>query len=358
MKNFFKNKKVLITGHTGFKGSWLTHILLNWGADVAGIALPPETQKNLFDIVKIEKRVRNYFVDIRDFKKVSEIFSKEKPEIIFHLAAQAIVRRGYDEPYRTYSTNTFGTINILQAIKDVKTVKAAVMITTDKVYENKEWIYPYRENDPLGGHDPYSASKVAADIIISSYIHSFFKVEDYPQKNTTLVAIARAGNVIGGGDWSESRIIPDIIRAFYETKEPLIIRYPRSVRPWEHVLEPLSGYLMLAKGLYNGNTDLVGPWNFGPNDESFICVEELVEEAKKIIGRGEHRVEPDTSGKRESGLLKLHIMKSKTILGWEPRLDIKNNLKYTFEWYDVYYTNPEHITDFTDAQIDSFFDLS
>jgi CDP-glucose 4,6-dehydratase len=355
VKNFFDGKKVLITGHSGFKGSWLTHILSNWGAEVVGVSLEPETDKNLFDIVKLEKRVKSYFVDVRDFKKVSEVFEKEKPEIVFHLAAQAIVRRGYDEPYRTYSTNTFGTINIMQAIKDTETVKSAVIITTDKVYENKEWIYHYRENDPLGGHDPYSASKVAADILADSYINSFFKVQDYKKKHNTLIAIARAGNVIGGGDWSESRIVPDIIRSIYENKETIILRSPKAVRPWEHVLEPLSGYMMLAKGLYEGNTSLVGAWNFGPEDESFVYVEDLVKGALSIIGEGDYRVEPDTSGKHEAGLLKLHITKAKDVLGWQPKLDIKGNLKYTFGWYDVFYKDPKNIIDFTDSQIDSFF---
>jgi CDP-glucose 4,6-dehydratase len=355
MNNFFKNKKVLITGHTGFKGSWLTQILLNCDANIIGIALPPKTEPNLFSILKIKDKIKNYFADTRDFEKIKNIIKKEKPEIIFHLAAQPIVRDSYDDPLTTHTTNVIGTANVLQAIKETDTIRSAVIITTDKVYKNNEWVYPYRETDHLGGHDPYSASKAAADIITDSYIQSFFNVKDFKTKHKTLVAIARAGNVIGGGDWAKHRLVPDIIRSIYEKKEDVIIRSPEAIRPWEHVLEPLSGYIKLAQGLYEEKLNLVGAWNFGPNEESFVCVERLVCEAIKILKRGRLRIEKDLN-KHEASLLMLDINKAKYILDWQPRLNFEENLNFTFEWYKEYYTNLKNIEQFTNNQIKNFFD--
>lgn len=352
--NFFKNKKVLVTGHTGFKGSWLVQVLLNWGADITGLALKPSTSPNLARILGISNKIRNYFLDIRDFAGVKSVFEKERPEILFHLAAQALVRESYDDPLKTISTNTLGTSHILEAIKETNTVKSAVIITTDKVYENKEWLYPYRENDPLGGHDPYSASKAAADMIIQSYVKSFFHPKDFGKKHGTLIAIARAGNVIGGGDWARDRIVPDLVRAVYENNEKIIIRSPEAIRPWQHVLEPLAGYLALAEKLYRKNRNFVGAWNFGPNDESFIAVEELITRGIAILGRGAYEVRPD-SEKHESVLLKLDISKARSLLAWQPRLNLEDNLKFTFDWYKNYYENPTKIVEFTNQQIKSFF---
>src|SRR3989338_4522855 len=351
---FFRGKRVLVTGHTGFKGAWLAQVLLNWDAEVIGVSLPPHTSPSLFEILGLEKKVVNYYQDINDFNKVKEIFEKEKPEIVFHLAAQAIVREGYNDPLKTYATNILGTANILHAIKEVGSAKSAVMITSDKVYENKEWVHSYRENDLIGGKQPYSASKAAADIVINSYVQSFLHPEHFGSKHNTLVATGRAGNVIGGGDWANYRVVPDIVRAVYEKNEPVAIRFPRSVRPWEHVLEPVSGYILLAKKLYEGDKSAIGAWNFGPHDESFVSVEELVKKGIGLLGKGSYSVEPDDS-KPEAGLLKLDIVKAKSILSWRPRLDFVSNLNFTFDWYKNFYEKKNDPVEFTKNQIDSFF---
>ncbi len=354
MKSFYNNKKVLITGHTGFKGAWLTQTLLNFGATVVGISLEPNTDPNLFTILGLKDKITNHFVDIRDIEKVRTIFKDEQPEIVFHLAAQPIVRASYDDPLGTLSTNIMGTANILDVVKELGTVKSVIIITTDKVYENKEWHYAYRENDPLGGHDPYSGSKAAADIVTNSYIQSFFNPKDFGTKHHTLVAIARAGNVIGGGDWAEYRLIPDVIKAVYHTDTDVEIRNPESIRPWQHVLEPLLGYLMLAKELYEKKTLFSGSWNFGPNNESFVSVRALAEGAKEILGKGEYIISPDTT-KHEATLLKLDINKAVALLGWKPTLGFKDTLDLTFTWYKNYYEKSEDIVEFTNKQINTFF---
>lgn len=354
MKAFYKNKKVLITGHTGFKGAWLTQILLNWGAEVTGISLDPNTEPNLFEILGLQSKIHNHFSDIRDIEAMRTIFNESKPEIVFHLAAQPIVRLSYDDPLGTFSTNVMGTANILEVCKEIHSIKSVVIITTDKVYENKEWHYAYRENDPLGGHDPYSSSKAAADIVANSYIQSFFNPKDFGIKHNTLLAIARAGNVVGGGDWAEYRLIPDVIKAVYHTDTHVEIRNPESVRPWQHVLEPLSGYLMLAQELYNKKKELSGAWNFGPTSDSFVSVRVLAEGAKEILGKGEYIINPDTT-KHEANLLKLDINKAIALLGWKPVLSFKETLNLTFSWYKHYYENGEDVVEYTNKQINSFF---
>ncbi len=354
MKEFYKGKKVLITGHTGFKGAWLSQILLNWGAKVVGVSLVPNTDPSLFSILDLSSRMNNYYVDISDYKKIKGIFFLEEPEIVFHLAAQPIVRLSYDEPLNTFGTNVQGTVNILEAIREVKTVKSAVIITTDKVYKDNHWHYPYREIDPLGGYDPYSASKAAADIVAQSYIQSFFNPKDYGVLHNTLVTIARAGNVIGGGDWAIYRLTPDIVRSVYEKSAPVEIRYPVAIRPWEHVLEPLSGYLHLGKGLFDGDKSYSRAWNFGPNDDSFATVEELAKKAISLLGKGELLITPDAS-KHETKILKLDITEAKTLLGWSPRLNFEQSLEYTFSWYRNYYEHKTNMLEFTNSQINSFF---
>src|SRR3989344_4525940 len=275
-REFFKNKKILITGNTGFKGSWLSQILINWGASVVGISLEPKIKPNLFTILELKKHLKTYFIDIRNIDSVKEIFSKESPEIVFHLAAQPIVRISYEDPYYTHTTNIIGTLNVIETIRTTSSIKSAVLITTDKVYEDMGWVFPYRENDKLGGHDPYSGSKAAADIVLNSYIKSFFNPQKEIDGAFKYIGIARAGNVIGGGDWSKYRLIPDIVRALLEKNETLVIRSPEAIRPWQHVLEPLYGYLTLARELYFQKKELVGAWNFGPDSSSFECVEDLV----------------------------------------------------------------------------------
>lgn len=354
MRDFYSGKKILITGHTGFKGSWFTQILLNWGAEITGISLPSSTKPNLFEILGIEKKVKNNFVDIRDFERVKEIFQKEKPEIVVHLAAQAIVRDSYDDPLETFSTNTLGTVNILEAIKKTSSIKSAVIITTDKVYENNESGKAFCETDSLGGYDPYSASKAAADIVIQSYIRSFFNPDDYLGGNKTLIASARAGNVIGGGDWAPYRLVPDIMRSIYEKDGKVEIRNPQAVRPWEHVLEPLAGYLMLAKKLYDGGKEFSGAWNFGPNEESFVTVEGLANNMIEILDKGIIDIKPDGT-KHEANILKLDTNKAKTILGWKPKFDFHENLQLTLDWYKNYYEETINPIEFTNKQIREFF---
>lgn len=350
-EKFFKDKKVLITGHTGFKGAWLTKILLMWGAKVSAISLEPHTDPNLFDVLKLKDHIHHYIVDVCDYDEVKKVFDKEEPEIVFHLAAQAIVKVSYDDPLRTYHVNTMGSANILQAINTTKSVKSAVMITSDKAYENKEWVYPYRETDRLGGIDPYSASKAAADIIDQSFIACFLNKED-----SALVAIARAGNVVGGGDWSPNRLIPDVIRAIYEEKKAVVTRNPQAIRPWQFVLEPLSGYLLLAKLLFEGNKRCVSQWNFGPNDENFIPVIELIKGGIEILGKGSYEID-ENSDFHESRFLKLDISKAKTDINWHPKLGIKETLEYTYLWYKNYYEKIESPIKFTEDQIEKFFKI-
>ena len=353
LKEFYKNKKVLVTGHTGFKGSWLSKILLNWGADVVGLALEPSTTPNLFKELGIGSDIHNYFCDIRNFNQVKEIFLKQKPEIIFHLAAQPIVRDSYDDPLRTFETNIMGTANVLHAIKETSGIRAGVIITTDKVYENKDDGNFYTENDRLGGYDPYSSSKAGAEIVISSYIKSFFNPLNHGESHQTLIASARSGNVIGGGDWAKDRIITDIVRAIFEKDEEIIIRNPLSIRPWQHVLEPLNGYLLLAKGLFESKKDLSGAWNFGPNPENCLSVENLVERVIKILGRGKHIVQEDKT-KHETQVLRLNSDKAKNNLGWQPMLDPVQTLNLTFDWYQNFY-NKKNMIDITNQQIALFF---
>lgn len=353
-RDFFKNKRVLVTGHTGFKGSWLTKVLLNCGAEVIGISLPPESKPNLFDLLHLKDKIENYFVDIEDYSVVQKIFDNEQPEVVFHLAAQAIVRTSYEKPLRTFSSNVMGTAHILEAIKNTPSVKSAVIITTDKVYENKEWHHAYRENDALGGYDPYSSSKAAADIVTNAYIQSFFNTEKYLDGNQALIAIARAGNVIGGGDWSDYRLIPDIVRSIYEKKEKIFTRNPNAIRPWQHVLEPLTGYMMLAKSLYEGNKHISGAWNFGPNNESFVSVENLIKNAIRILGTGEYEVYSEAVKMHEANLLRLDINKAHAVLSWRPKLNLEQNLNMTFDWYRHYYEKSANIEEFTDVQIEDY----
>lgn len=354
IQNFFRNKKILITGHTGFKGSWLTQILLNWGAIITGIALKPSTNPNLFDSLGIKRKINNFFVDVRNFKKVKEIILKKKPEIVFHLAAQPLVRDSYDDPLYTFETNIIGTANVLEAIKEFGEVKSAVIITTDKVYENKGSGIIYKEDDKLGGYDPYSSSKAGAEIVINSYIQAFFNPKDYGKNHKTLIASARSGNVIGGGDWQKDRIIPDIVRAVFEKKGKLKIRNPKSIRPWQYVLEDLEGYLLLAKKLYEGKKEFSEAWNFGPDiAENCLMVEELVKKSFKILKKGTYIIERDFV-KHEDEIVRLNIDKARKKLKWKPKLDIDRTLECAFDWYDNFYKKND-CKDFTDRQIELFF---
>lgn len=327
-----KNKKILVTGHTGFKGAWLSLWLEMLGARLAGLALDPLHPEGVFTKSNLSARIHDHRADIRDVKKVLAIFEQEQPEVVFHLAAQPLVLEGYQDPAGTFATNTQGTANILEAIRQTPSVQAAVMITTDKCYENKEWVYGYRETDPMGGHDPYSASKGAAELVISSYRRSFFS-----NGKPAAIASGRAGNVIGGGDWSDYRLVPDIIRAF-EAGRTLEIRNPAAVRPWQHVVEPLGGYLLLACKLLETPERFADAWNFGPLPHSVHPVGKVVEEffeyfRTKTTATAGWRDTSDPTQPHEAGLLMLDISKAMHQLGWKPVLDFRETVGFTADWY-------------------------
>ncbi len=332
---FYKGKKVLVTGHTGFKGSWLSIWLHELGAEVIGLALDPISERDNYVLSgvgeKIEQDLRG---DIRDVEKVKEIFNCYQPEIVFHLAAQSLVRQSYDLPVDTYEINVMGTIHVLEAIRSTESVKVAIMVTTDKCYENKEQIWGYRENEPMGGYDPYSSSKGAAEIAIASWRRSYFNPSKYERHGKSIASV-RAGNVIGGGDWAKDRIIPDCIRAL-EAGLPIEIRNPKAVRPWQHVLEPLRGYLLLAWKMWNSPTKYCEGWNFGPNQESISTVWEIASKVIACYGCGTLCDRSNLVSCHEADLLMLDISKAKFYLGWEPRIDLDQTVTMAIDWYRAY----------------------
>jgi len=325
---FWRGRRVLVTGHTGFKGSWLCYWLARMGARVVGLALPPNTDPNLFSEAAIGSCVESLITDICDLEETRGTIGGARPEIVFHLAAQPLVLRSYKAPVETFSTNVLGTAHVLESLRDLPDVKVVVMITTDKVYANREWVYPYREEDPLGGHDPYSASKAASEIVISSYRSSFLREQG------VAVASARAGNVIGGGDWSADRLIPDIARA-WERGDSVRIRRPDSVRPWQHVLEPLCGYLVLAERLA-ADSDLADAYNFGPEGQDLAPVRSIVECARRTYPEARVEIDANPSAPHEAGLLSLEIAKAKATLGVVPRWGLGEAVKRTMEWYRAF----------------------
>ena len=322
---FWKGKQVLITGHTGFKGAWLAFWLSNMGAVVTGISLPPNTSPNLFTICKIQDITNSYFSDICEASTLSNILNKTQPQIVFHLAAQALVRPSYKDPLGTFATNVMGTANILNALRGLDSVKSVVVVTTDKVYRNLGHLEPYRETDPLGGYDPYSASKAATEIIISSFRDSYLREQGIA------VASARAGNVIGGGDWSVDRLIPDAIRA-WNADLPLEIRRPDAVRPWQHVLEPLNGYLVLAEKLYK-DASFAGSYNFGPQISGVMTVKKVIDLANQAYKSGSVLYGDGTDGPHEAHYLSLDISKASEMLGVFPRWDLTQTIERTMMWY-------------------------
>lgn len=350
--NFYQGKKVLVTGHTGFKGSWLCIWLNELGAEVIGVGLDPYTERDNFVLSGIGKKIKaDIRADIRNGHKIKEIFAEFQPEIVFHLAAQPLVRLSYDIPVETYETNVMGTINVMEAIRATHSVKVGVMITTDKCYENKEQESGYKEEDPFGGYDPYSSSKGACEIAIQSWRRSFFNPADYGKKHTVSLASVRAGNVIGGGDWALDRIIPDCIRAL-ETTKVIDIRSPKAVRPWEHVLEPLSGYMLLAQKMWDNPTEYCEGWNFGPEADSVLTVWEVASAIKDNFGYGELIDVSGPNALHEANLLMLNIEKAKTRLGWYPRLTAKETAVLTSDWYKRYKT--ENVYDLCVEEIERF----
>lgn len=350
-RNFWRGRQVFLTGHTGFKGAWMALWLQELGAKVHGYALAPPTTPSLFDLATVHDGMASGYGDIRDLTHLTKMLDKAAPEVVFHFAAQSLVRESYKSPVETFATNLLGTVNLLEAIRKTSSVKAVVVITTDKCYENREWVWGYRENEPMGGYDPYSASKGCAEIAIAAYRNSFFNAAT----TSTFISSARAGNVIGGGDWATDRLVPDIIRALLAGK-PVQIRNPNAIRPWQHVLEPLSGYLMLAERLCVEGAPFAEGWNFGPADEDAkpvgwiarrVC-EEWGNGASFEIDKGEHP--------HEAHYLKLDCSKARMKLGWTPKLHLDEALKLIIEWTKAY-AGGENLRNATVRQIQAYEEL-
>ncbi len=353
LENYFNNRKVVVTGHTGFKGSWLTLWLKYLGAEVTGISNGIVSRPSHFKSANIKEKIHHFNQDIREFESLNKIIKELEPDYVFHLAAQALVTDSYQDPLTTFSTNAIGTANILESLRHLENKCVAVFITSDKCYENVEWCWGYRENDRLGGKDPYSASKASAELVIHSYIHSF--LQDAPVH----LGIARAGNVIGGGDWARNRILPDCVRAWAE-KEPVQIRSPEATRPWQHVLEPLSGYLTLAMNLQDSRQLHGEAFNFGPDDTQEKTVRELIVEFGKHWDQAVWENDCSSSNKvYEAGLLKLNCDKAKRALGWSAALDFKQTVKLAADWYRNYYEEPNAgMYDFSMNQIEKYSDIA
>ena len=326
-RNIYKNKKVLITGDTGFKGSWLAIWLIELGAEVFGYALPPKTRYDNFVTTKLNEKINHEEGDIRDKEHLLKFFCETQPNFAFHLAAQPLVLDSYSNPHYTFETNLMGAVNFFEAVRETKSVKVAVNVTSDKCYQNNECIWGYRENEPMGGKDPYSASKGCSELISQSYLNSFFLKEE-----TANIASSRAGNVIGGGDWAENRIVPDFFRSLKKSSA-LFLRYPNATRPWQHVLEPLGGYLLLASKLFSEGKKFQGGWNFGPRDQNNFSVKYLVENMINISGAGTYIIDKVNEKVHEAGLLKLDIAKAQNYLGWNPVLDFDETVRMTVDGY-------------------------
>lgn len=347
--SFWKGKRVLITGHTGFKGSWLSLWLQSLGTELHGLALAPATTPSLFVQAEVGQAMASTIGDIRDFEIVRSCVTAFRPEIIFHMAAQPLVRLSYTEPVATYATNVMGTVHVLEAAREVGTVRAIVNVTTDKCYENKEWVWGYREDEPMGGRDPYSSSKGCSELVTSAYRQSFFKESDIA------LASARAGNVIGGGDWSEDRLVPDVLNAF-ERDKPVVIRNPRATRPWQHVLEPLSGYMRLAEKLYGEGQAWAEPWNFGPAAQDARPVRWIVDHMAKAWGNGATWQLDGSAHPHEANHLRLDISKAQSRLHWTPQWNLEEALDRILIWHMAYLADNRSAREVTLAQIKSYTD--
>jgi len=331
----YKNKRVLVTGHTGFKGSWLVLWLNSLGADVVGYSLGPPTQPNLFDSIGLQNHLTHIRGDINDYEAMHAVFKKHRPQIVFHLAAQPLVRLSYKTPLETYNVNVMGTANVLEAVRSTDSVHSCVVVTSDKCYENKEWIYGYRENDSVGGYDPYSSSKGCAELVVGAYQQSFFNPKDYGKTHEVSLSSVRAGNIIGGGDWGEDRLVPDCVCALSKGKT-ITIRNPHAVRPWQYVLEPLAGYLLLGMLMFKNGKKYSGPWNFGPNSDGIVSVKDMVAFVLNAWGKGKFQIIKD-SVLHEASLLKLDVSKACRFLGWRIFYDVEQGVKRTIDWYKRFY---------------------
>lgn len=336
MQAFWQAKKVLITGHTGFKGSWLSLWLTQLGAEVTGFALAASTTPNLFDMARLAPTLNHVIGDVRDYDAVHQVMATYQPEIVIHMAAQPLVRYSYQHPVETYATNVMGTVHVLEAVRHSASVKAVINVTTDKCYDNQEWLWGYREHEPMGGFDPYSNSKGCAELVTSAYRNSFFNVTGC----SVALASARAGNVIGGGDWATDRLIPDLMHSCLNQQD-VVIRNPHAIRPWQHVLEPLSGYLALAQALYEHPQDFASAWNFGPNDDDVRPVQWIVDYVLKAWGQGVSSRLDSNPQPHEAHFLKLDCSKAKAQLQWRPRWSLPQTLDSIVAWYHAYQTGAD-----------------
>lgn len=352
LKLAYQGKKVFLTGHTGFKGSWLLKLLTMLGAEVKGYSLAPNTEEDLFYLINGKGICHSIIGDLRDQDGLVDELVTFEPDFVFHLAAQSLVRLSYEIPSETFEVNAIGTAHILNGVKKLQKPCCVVLITTDKVYHNNEWVYPYRETDRLGGYDPYSASKACAELIISSYRNSFFNTKNYAVHQKA-VSVARAGNVIGGGDWAKDRLIPDIVKSL-RAGEEIIIRNPHAVRPWQHVLEPLTGYLLLGMRMFAKPGKYVDAYNFGPDSSDALPVVQMVDLALEAWGKGSYQVKQDPQQPHEAGMLKLDINKAISELGWEPKMNAIEAVSYTINWYKEFSYNKSSINEFTEYQIRNF----
>lgn len=352
LQNIYNGKKVFLTGHTGFKGAWMLKTLSLLGAEVKGYALESQTQDDLFHLIEGDSICTSVIADLRDKQRLQDELVSFQPDFVFHLAAQPLVRLSYEIPAETFEVNAIGTANVLDAVRLLEKKCDVVLITTDKVYHNNEWIYPYRENDRLGGYDPYSASKACTELVIDSYRNSFFNIKNHSQHQKG-IAVARAGNVIGGGDWSKDRLIPDIAKAF-AVEKPVIIRNPQSVRPWQHVLEPVVGYLLLGANLAATPIKFSQAYNFGPQLSDALPVEEMLQLAIQSWGKGKYVIEQVEGQLHEAGLLKLDISKAISELQWHPKMNAQQAVSMTMDWYSEFNSNKKEILAFTIKQIKAF----
>lgn len=351
-QHFWRGKRVLITGHTGFKGTWLSLWLNHFGAELIGYALAPPSDLSLSELVKLDELMNSVKGDIRNYEQLKQVIEETRPEIIIHMAAQSLVRPSYDDPITTYSTNVMGTVNLLEAVRRVGGVRVVVIVTSDKCYENREWVWGYRETDPMGGYDPYSSSKGCAELVTAAFRNSFFNSHN---ANTVALASVRAGNVIGGGDWAKDRLIPDIIRACIQD-EPIIIRNPNAVRPWQHVLEPISGYLTLAEKLWESDENYAEGWNFGPYDEDAKPVIWIVQRMVKLWGGNSSWKTDDQKHPHEAHYLKLDCSQARSRLSWKPTSNLEKALEWVVSWYRQFDIGKDARA-ITLAQIKEFLDL-
>lgn len=350
-RNAYRVKKVLVTGNTGFKGSWLVLWLLKLGANVLGYSLGPPTQPSQHEILNLD--FETVLGDVRNGEKLRQATETFQPHIVFHLAAQPLVRRSYKDPVETFETNVLGTVNVFEACRQTDSVRAIINITSDKCYDNQEWVWGYRETDPMGGQDPYSASKGCAELVTACYNKSFFPLNDYQKSHQTLIASVRAGNVVGGGDWGEDRLVPDIVRAASRNKK-VVIRNPQALRPWQHVLEPLGGYLLLGQQLLEGKKGFSGAWNFGPNDGGHRNVLTVVKELQKYWTSIDYQLATDEENPHEANLLKLDCSKAHAKLGWRPVWNSSTTFAKTAQWYREFYESgrvlsQEQLAEYTNA---------